>query len=107
VKAVLGALSEWAATHFSFTVDDYTRALWADESIPHLRKHFRGLFFSGQRLSFPSLFMSRQWQCGLTNPFITCESTFGPYSQWAAAQFFLTAYESTGAAWADESIRDL
>jgi len=53
VKAVSGALSEWAATHFSFTVYESIGAVWADESIRHLRKHFRGLFQSGQRLNFP------------------------------------------------------
>jgi len=31
----------------------------------------------------------------------------GPISQWAATQFSLTVYESTGAVWADESIRHL
>jgi hypothetical protein len=31
----------------------------------------------------------------------------GAISEWAATQFSLTVYESTGAAWADESIRNL
>jgi len=51
--------------------------------------------------------MSRQGQRGLTNPFVTYESTFGAYFSVGATQFSLTVYESTGAAWADESIRHL
>jgi hypothetical protein len=35
------------------TVYEYTGAVWVDEFIRHLRKLFRGLFLSGQRLSFP------------------------------------------------------
>jgi hypothetical protein len=31
----------------------------------------------------------------------------GAISEWATTQFSLTLYESTGAAWADESIRNL
>ena len=179
VKAVLGAVDEWAATHFSLTVYESTGAVWSDESIRHPWKQFRGLFLSGQRLSFPWLFVSQQgfvwdaefmghlWKqfwglfmsgqglsfpllfmsrkglCGLTNPFINCESCLrgsfivssdsvfldylwvhrgsvgwrihsspvkavsGALSEWAAIQFSLTVYESTGAVWADESIRHL
>ena len=36
VKAVSGALSEWATTHFSFTVYESIGAVWADESIRKL-----------------------------------------------------------------------
>jgi hypothetical protein len=36
VKAVSGAISEWAASQFSFTVYDSTRAVGADESIRHM-----------------------------------------------------------------------
>jgi len=53
LKAVSGAISEWAATQFSLTVYESTGAGWADETIRHLGKHFRGLFLSGQRLSYP------------------------------------------------------
>jgi len=35
-----------------------------------------GAISKGQRLSFPWLFMSQQGMCGLTNPFVTCESSF-------------------------------
>jgi len=75
VKAISGAFSEWAAIQFSLTVYESTWAVWDDESIRHLWKQFRGLFMRGQRLSVPWLFMSRQGQCGLTNPFVTCESS--------------------------------
>jgi len=34
---------------------------------------------SGQRLSFPRLFMSHHGLFGLPNPFATCESSFGGY----------------------------
>jgi hypothetical protein len=47
--------------------------------------------------------MSEQGLCGLTNPFVTCESSFGGYCEWVATQFSLTVYESTGAVWDDES----
>jgi hypothetical protein len=36
VKAVSGAISEWAANQFSLTVYESTGAVWADESIHHL-----------------------------------------------------------------------
>jgi hypothetical protein len=36
VKAVSGAISEWAASQFSLTVYDSTGAVGADESIRHL-----------------------------------------------------------------------
>jgi hypothetical protein len=51
--------------------------------------------------------MSQQGLFGLTNPFDTCESNFEAISEWAATQFSLTFYESTGDVWADESIRHL
>jgi hypothetical protein len=35
------------------------------------------------------------------------ETVSGAISDWAATQFSLTFYESTGAAWADESICNL
>jgi len=55
------------------------RGLGADESILHLWKEFRGLLLSGQRLSFPWLFMSHQGLLGLKNPFATYKSNFGGY----------------------------
>ena len=36
VIVVSGALSEFASTHFSLTVYEYTGAVWVDESIRHL-----------------------------------------------------------------------
>jgi len=87
--------------------------------------------------------MSQHRLSRLTNPFVTCESSFGGYfwvgsdsvlrdclwvkrvcvgwrihsspvkgvsratSEWAATQFSLTHYESTGAVWVDESIRHM
>jgi len=53
MKAVSGAIFERAASQFSLTIYESTGAVWPDESIRHLQKHFRGLFLSGQRLSFP------------------------------------------------------
>jgi len=49
--------------------------------------------------------MSQQGLGGLTNPFVTRESTLGPISVWAATVFSLTVYELTVALWADEFIR--
>jgi hypothetical protein len=36
LEAVSEVISEWAATQFSLTVYEATRAVWADESIRHL-----------------------------------------------------------------------
>jgi len=79
VKVILGAFFDWASTQFSLTVCESTEAVWPDESIHQLRKQFLGLFLSGQWLKFPWLFVSQQGLCALTNPFITCESTFKGY----------------------------
>jgi len=98
-KAVSRAIFEWTVTQISLTLCESTGAVWANESIHHLWKHFRGLFLSGQRLSFPYLFMSQQGLCGLTNPFNTSESNFEGYFWLAATQFSLTVYESTGVVW--------
>jgi len=40
-ETVSGAISVWAATQFSLTIYESTGAVCADESIGHLRKHFR------------------------------------------------------------------
>jgi len=71
-----------------------------------VKRVFR-LLLSGQRLSFPILFMSHQGLFRLPNPFTTCESSFGCISEWEASQFSLTVYESTGAVGADESVRHM
>jgi hypothetical protein len=78
-KAVSGAISEWAVSQFSLTLYESTGVMWADESIHHLWKQFQGRFLRGQRLSFSWLFMSQKGLCGLTNPFVTCEKSFGGY----------------------------
>jgi len=96
LKGVSGAIFEWAPSQFSLTVYESTKAVGADESIRHMRKEFRGQLLSGQRVSFPLLFMSHQGLFGMTNPFATCESSFRVISEWAASQFSLTVYESTG-----------
>jgi len=36
VKAVSDAISKWAASQFSLTVYESTRAVWSDKSIHHL-----------------------------------------------------------------------
>jgi len=79
VKGVSGATSEWAATQFSLIVYESPGAVWADESIGHLWKEFRGVFLTIQRVRFPWLFMRQQGPCGLTNPFITCKKSFEGY----------------------------
>jgi hypothetical protein len=70
-------ISEWAATLFSLTVYESTGVVWADESIRHLWKQFRGLFLTRRRLSFPWLFISQQGLCALTNPWVTSGNIFG------------------------------
>jgi hypothetical protein len=71
VKGVSGAIFDSTASQFSLTVYESTRA---DESIRHVSKEFRGLILSGQRVSFPRLFMSHQGLFELPNPFATCEA---------------------------------
>jgi len=89
VKAVSGAISEWEASQFSLTVYESTGAVGANESIRHMWKEFWGLLLSGQRLSFPRLFMSHQGLFGLPNPFATCESSFGGYIWMGSKSVFL------------------
>jgi hypothetical protein len=72
-------ISERGATLFFFIVPESTGAVCVEDSMRHLWKQFQRLFLRGQRLSFPSLFMSQQGLCGLTNPFVTFESTFEGY----------------------------
>jgi hypothetical protein len=99
-------ISERATTQFSLTVFESTGAVCADESMRHLWKQFRGLLLSGQRLSFPWLFMRQQgvgWRIH-SSPF---KAVLGAIFEWAATQFSLTLSESTAAVWADESMRHL
>jgi len=49
-----------APTQFVVTVYESKGAVWPDESIHPLGQQFRGLYLNGQRVSFPSLFMSQQ-----------------------------------------------
>jgi hypothetical protein len=107
VKAVSRALSEWAANQFSLTVFESTGALVAYEFIRHMWKEFRRLLLLGQRLGFPRLFMSHQGLsgCRIHSPLVKAVS--GVIFEWAASQFSLIIYESTGAVSADESIRHL
>jgi len=79
LETVSEVISEWSATQFSLTFSESTGAVCTEDSMRHRWKQFRRLFLSGQRLSFPSLFMSQQGLCGLTNPFVTCESTSEGY----------------------------
>jgi len=107
VEAVSGAIYEWAAIQFSLTVYESTGAVWADESIRHLWKHFRGLYLSGKRLSFPWLFMSPKGLYWLTNPFVTCGSSFGGYLWVGSDSVFLVCLWVNSAVGADEPIHHL
>jgi hypothetical protein len=89
VKAVSGAIFEWAASKFSLTVYESTGAVGADESIRHMWKEFQGLLLIGQQCGFPRLFMSHQGLLGLPNPFATCESSFGGYIWMSSMSVFL------------------
>ena len=96
-------ISGWSATQFSLTFSESTGVVCTEDSIHHLWKQFRKLFLSGQWLTFLWLLMSRKGLCGLMNPFVTCESSFGGYLWVAATQFSLTVYESAGAVWDDKT----
>jgi hypothetical protein len=76
VKTVSRVVSVRAPTQFLVTVYESKGAVWAHESIRPLCKEFRGLYLNGQRVSFPSLFMSQKGLWGLTNSFVTCEKRF-------------------------------
>jgi hypothetical protein len=65
-----------APAQFLVNIYESKGAVWADESIRRLGEQFRGLYLNGQRVSFPSLFMSQQGLWGLTNLFVTCEKSF-------------------------------
>jgi hypothetical protein len=41
----------------------------------------------------------------LKNPCVNSESSLKGFFDWAGTQFSVNVYESTGAVWADESIR--
>jgi hypothetical protein len=65
------------------------------------------MLLSGQRLSFPRLFMSHQGLFGLRIHSPPGKAVSGAISEWAASQFSLTLYESTGPVGADESIHHM
>jgi hypothetical protein len=90
VQGVSGAIFEWAASHFSLTVYESTGAVGADESIRHIWKEFGGLLLSGQRLSFPRLFMSHQGLIGCRIHSPPVKAISESISKWAASQFSLT-----------------
>jgi hypothetical protein len=66
------------------------KGVGAEESMRDLWKQFRGLFLSGQRLSFPWLFMSQQGLCGLTNLWVSSGKVSLMIYEWATTQFSLT-----------------
>jgi hypothetical protein len=103
----LVTISESPATEFSLTISKSTGAVCAEESMRHLWKQFRGLFVSGQQLSFPWLFVSQQVLCGLTNPFVTCESTFEGYFYVGQRLSFPGLFLCQRVLCADESMRQL
>jgi len=69
--------SESAATRFSLTISNSTRAMCADESMCHLWKQFRWQFLSWQRLTLPWLFVSQHGLCAMTNPCVNSRTSFG------------------------------
>jgi hypothetical protein len=92
VKAVPGAISEWSATQFSLMFSESTGAVGVEDSLCHLWKQFHWRFPSGQRLSFPWLFMSQQGLCGLTNPFLTSNSSVRGYFWVVSDSVFLDVF---------------
>jgi hypothetical protein len=75
-EAVLETICESSATQFSLTISESTEAVCSHESTPHLCKQFHSQFMSRQRLSSPSLFLTQYELCTLTNPSVTCGSSF-------------------------------
>jgi hypothetical protein len=75
-KAVSEIIYESSATQFSLTISESTEVVCYHESTPHLCEQFRSWFMSRQRLSSPSLFLTQYELCTLTNPGITCGSSF-------------------------------
>jgi len=57
----------------------------------------------GQRLSFPSQFMSQQGLCGLTNHSSPVTEVSGAISAWSATKFSLTFSLSKGAVLSEDS----
>jgi len=78
-----------------------------DESFRHLWKEFRGLLLSGQRLSFPWLFMSQRGCLGWRIHSSPVKPISRAIFEWAATQFSLTLFESVEAVCDEESIRYL
>jgi len=107
VKAVWGAISQRAATQFFVTPYESKGAVWAYESIRHLWKEFRSLFWlGGKSVFFDCLCVNRG--CGAWRMHsLPVKRVSKATSEWATTKFCLTVYESKGAVWADESIRHL
>jgi len=89
LETVSVTISESAATPFSLTVSVSTGVVCNEESLRQLWKQFQWRFLRGHWLSFPWLFMSQQGQRGLTNPFVTYESTFVAYFSVGSESVFL------------------
>jgi len=96
-----------AAPQFSLNVYESPGAVWAAESIRHLGKHFRGLYLNGQGVSFLNFIWVSRRCVGWWIHSSLVKAVSGTISERATTQFFMTVYESKGAAWADESIRHL
>jgi len=99
--------SESTTIQFLLTISKSIGAVCTDESMRQLWKQFRWWILSRQWLSFPWLFLTQQGLSALTNPCVTCGSSFGDDFESVVTQFSLTISEPTGAVCADESMCQL
>jgi hypothetical protein len=91
LEAVSVTISESVTTQFSLIVSDAIRAVCANESMRQLWTQFRCWILSRHRLGFPWLFQTQQGLCALTNPCVTCGSSFG-YHFWVGSDSLFLNY---------------
>jgi len=100
-------ISKRGATQFSVTLFESIAAMCADESTRYLCKQFGGLYWQGIDLVFRNSFWVKRGCVGWRIHSSPVKGVLSATFEWAATLFSLTVYESTGAVWADESIRHL
>jgi len=96
-------ISERAPTMFFFIVSESTGVACAEEFMRHLRKQFRRIFLRGSDSVFLDCLWGNRGCVGWRIHSSPVKALSRAICEWAAPQFSLTVYESTGAVWADES----
>jgi hypothetical protein len=107
VKAVSGAISEWAATQISLTVSESTGLCALTNQCVTCESSFGGYFLVGSDLVFLDFFWVNSGCVGWRIHASPLEAILVMISEEAATRFSLTLYVSTGAVCDDESIRQL